>query len=817
MNGPHPSPRWQPSAPYFPPLGPTVAPVQWPPNYISRAYNVGHINHPSPSVPAHQPLASHRQLSLKVQHFDHPESVHPQFDGPESLHSEEGLHRTQPFRTRETSDALDAHQPLHRTLPFHAKSRAHALRKPVSMSTVVWVNVVVPLFIVLTFCLIVISLSFILGPIFIPLEEGNRRALRDEAILGFWAQNFTAEQVEALEAELLFNDSPFQWTVLNSAYFTLTMLTTIGYGDLVPRTCEGRVVAFFISLLLSPIITTILIYSGHYFVQFVIGSIFVVRALVLRTPCVHTVFDAKVEEILEDQDWTKPLYVKGVRRILEYLDDRDGELTWLDVCLFMDHADRNQAAFCSRTTLHRALHTWGRKRLWDRQLESPRILLVIAIAVFVWVLVGGASFQALEGWRYGDSVYFCFITLTTIGYGDFAPATAGGRIWWFAYVTIGVGIMFLLLISLSNILVALGKTFVTDRPPWTLHHDFESGGSSPSAAYREHRVALRCVRGLVFVTAYVCLGGLMFSVSEDNVQQLQNRVEDYRYASLNFTDAQMDYLHRFLQLNTTWHWADATRFAFASITTVGYGNIVPRTSMGQSLVVIYALCGVGCVALFLSQIADACYAATLVFCNYVLWLAGCRPLLTEQSFLQQAETMLRDLSTKDQMTVAEAIALGDRLELRTKPWRKLVLEVDDGDGHLDSNELMTLMGRFLRQRLHALQLIQLAINAFMVGVLALSFAGLFVATEGWHYGEALWFTWVTAATIGFGDYIPGYEDNQRHRDRDYDVGTAMNLLYMVLNLGFLANCITAAHPLVTYLLIHAQAKLQYSCSSLRKA
>ena len=31
----------------------------------------------------------------------------------------------------------------------------------------------------------------------------------------------------------------------------------------------------------------------------------------------------------------------------------------------------------------------------------------------------------MEGWGYGDAAYFCFITLTTIGFGDFVPKPEG--------------------------------------------------------------------------------------------------------------------------------------------------------------------------------------------------------------------------------------------------------------------------------------------------------------------------------------------------------------------------------------------------------
>lgn len=37
-------------------------------------------------------------------------------------------------------------------------------------------------------------------------------------------------------------------------------------------------------------------------------------------------------------------------------------------------------------------------------------------------------FSVWEGWSFLDSVYFCFITISTIGFGDFAPGQTGSKL-----------------------------------------------------------------------------------------------------------------------------------------------------------------------------------------------------------------------------------------------------------------------------------------------------------------------------------------------------------------------------------------------------
>ncbi|MEO9870572.1 potassium channel family protein [Ekhidna sp.] len=72
------------------------------------------------------------------------------------------------------------------------------------------------------------------------------------------------------------------------------------------------------------------------------------------------------------------------------------------------------------------------------QDKEYRDLLLTGIAILI---IGTLAYHELEGWSYLDSFYFSFITLTTIGFGDFAPQTDGGKIFTILYITIGVGII----------------------------------------------------------------------------------------------------------------------------------------------------------------------------------------------------------------------------------------------------------------------------------------------------------------------------------------------------------------------------------------
>ncbi|WP_420318452.1 potassium channel family protein [Ekhidna sp.] len=70
--------------------------------------------------------------------------------------------------------------------------------------------------------------------------------------------------------------------------------------------------------------------------------------------------------------------------------------------------------------------------------KQYRDLLLTGVTILI---IGTIVYHELEDWSYLDAFYFSFITLTTIGFGDFAPQTDWGKLFTILYITIGVGII----------------------------------------------------------------------------------------------------------------------------------------------------------------------------------------------------------------------------------------------------------------------------------------------------------------------------------------------------------------------------------------
>ena len=129
-----------------------------------------------------------------------------------------------------------------------------------------------------------------------------------------------------------------QWKFAGAFYFSLTVITTIGYGHSTPQT--------------------------------VLGKVFCMVYAIIGIPLCLVMFQSVGER-------------------LNYF-----------------------ASFCIQ--LVKKCFRFRKKEVNQTELVCVGGFLAIA------VITGGASmFSHYEGWTYFDSIYYCVITLTTIGFGDF--------------------------------------------------------------------------------------------------------------------------------------------------------------------------------------------------------------------------------------------------------------------------------------------------------------------------------------------------------------------------------------------------------------
>jgi len=184
------------------------------------------------------------------------------------------------------------------------------------------------------------------------------------------------------------------WTAASSLFFAATTMATIGYGNIVPVTPHGRIACIVFALFGAPLAIITIGDLGKFLSE---CTIWLYRRM-----------KEKMRQVRNRLDRWSP------RRGFPLLCADDGE----SLGNALDDVERGGSR--------------GRDSNGGSQREAPidewddlgkaevPVLLVFAILLF-YIALGGVLFAVLESWTYMDAFYYCFVSLTTIGFGDLVP------------------------------------------------------------------------------------------------------------------------------------------------------------------------------------------------------------------------------------------------------------------------------------------------------------------------------------------------------------------------------------------------------------
>ncbi|XP_050811973.1 potassium channel subfamily K member 16-like [Gopherus flavomarginatus] len=82
--------------------------------------------------------------------------------------------------------------------------------------------------------------------------------------------------------------------------------------------------------------------------------------------------------------------------------------------VFLHRVSKMLSLLCER--LERCLYERGMKR---KKIKFLTLLFFLVMGILVFLGLPSVVFQVVEGWSYSEGFYFAFITLSTIGFGDY--------------------------------------------------------------------------------------------------------------------------------------------------------------------------------------------------------------------------------------------------------------------------------------------------------------------------------------------------------------------------------------------------------------
>ncbi|KAL6937975.1 hypothetical protein ACO0RG_004502 [Hanseniaspora osmophila] len=193
----------------------------------------------------------------------------------------------------------------------------------------------------------------------------------------------------------------------SAVYYCVVSTTTVGLGDVTPQTVAAKIMTLI----------------------FFLSSLLILGLIVTLT---RTIVQKSFRPIVS-------LHISESKRsiFLKDLANKNDHRAH-------DYRDYNQFLLMRKT--HKECESYAKR--------SGAILSVV-IWILFW-LIGALIFKFIEDWSYFNALYFCFLCLITIGYGDFAPSTGAGRSFFVVWALAAVPLMTCLINSVGEYLYDLG-------------------------------------------------------------------------------------------------------------------------------------------------------------------------------------------------------------------------------------------------------------------------------------------------------------------------------------------------------------------------
>ncbi|KAJ8686901.1 hypothetical protein QAD02_022695 [Eretmocerus hayati] len=241
------------------------------------------------------------------------------------------------------------------------------------------------------------------------MKEDDWKSMARRKLMDFEEQLHAAH-----EAGMQTYSGQRNWTFLNAVVYSLTIISTIGYGHISPSTTTGRALTIVYAIIGIPLFLIVLADFGKLFTRGIKFLWAFVRRVYYTGSCRKVRRTVQVQEMM-----------KGVQLVYDFAKmRRPSEMSPDELAEIQRQQQQHQQTVlsldgnASQQTESPSTPAMSTFEI-DDEFNLP-ISVAIAILI-VYIFVGATVFNIFEDWTFFESFYFVFISMSTIGFGDFVP------------------------------------------------------------------------------------------------------------------------------------------------------------------------------------------------------------------------------------------------------------------------------------------------------------------------------------------------------------------------------------------------------------
>ncbi|KAF8369907.1 hypothetical protein HHK36_032062 [Tetracentron sinense] len=308
-----------------------------------------------------------------------------------------------------------------------------------------------------------------------------------------------------------------------------------------------------------------------------------------REPFIGPATKPHLEILLEDEEITFVIPQSFRNEILfeEIEDPFEGFISRSPQQFAGSSTDFRPSNTRKKTGLHRsktapAMATMRDLKQHQPQMQKPQfesssiirqafLLLVLYLSLGVVIYsFNRDNFSGIETHPVVDALYFCIVTMCTIGYGDIAPLTPATKVFACVFVLVGFGFIDILLSGVVNYVLDLQENMIlTSIRVGGTHGGFSAGNYIFDVEKGRMRIRMKVGLALGVVVSCIGTGALVLYFVEDL------------------------------------EWVDSIYLSVMSVTTVGYGDRAFKTLPGRLFAAVWLLFSTLAVARAFLYLAEA--------------------------------------------------------------------------------------------------------------------------------------------------------------------------------------------------------------------